>query len=107
MQWRKLLLGFSFYYLMAASVAIIFLFASVVDLNTAGNVFKGKGKALLQVADVQLFLAMVYILAGLFMVIVVKRKAPGLNNRGFAVAYLGHFFLCILPTLAYFVLMIV
>lgn len=107
MQCRKLLLGFSFYYLMVLSVFAIWLFASTIDLNTASNIRKSQAYGFLKVMDGQLLVAVLYALAGLFLAILLKRKSPQLDKPGFTLFYLIHFAVFILPSLGYLVIMLI
>ncbi len=91
---------------MVASIVVIFLFASVADLNSASNVFKAKSTAILMVADVQLFIAVVYVLAGLYLAILLKRLSPKLGSAAFGLWYIAHLLLFIVPPFVYFLLLV-
>ncbi len=106
MQWRKLLLGFSFYSLMVASVLAIWLFASTVDLNTASSIHKGKAYGFFRIVDLQLLTVVVYALGGLFLSISLKRKSPHLSKVWFAACYVLHFAVFIMPSLVYLITML-
>lgn len=92
MQWRKLLLGFSFYYLMVVDVIVVLymVFDGTSFFLTCDNCFTPD-------LTEQLLLVLVYTTIGLFIARYLKQKAPGINKIWVSLFYTIHFIVFVIP----------